>query len=104
MHERVKREIEFLREKYPELQHGEVLDWVQILNVALPMNFYNLERSPIAFLIPAGYPNTGPDNFFVDGSLRLKTGEKPPNFNEGKKSGSGELELDGSWGWFSWHP
>jgi hypothetical protein len=104
MHERVRQEIELLRQKYPQLQYGEKLEWIHILDFLLPTDRYNLERSPVAFLIPAGYPNTGPDNFFADSGLKLKSGANPPNFNLGVASSAGQLALSGNWGWFSWHP
>ena len=33
------------------------------------------------FALPIGYPQTGPDNFFVEVDLRLANGSPPPAFN-----------------------
>jgi hypothetical protein len=104
MHERVKQEIEMLKQSYPLLQHGDQLNWVLIPDFKLPPDRFNKTSTKILFTIPPGYPNTGPDNFFVDGDLRLKDGNKAPAFNEGSQSSSGPALMAGEWGWFSWHP
>lgn len=104
MHERVAREIAMVREKYPELQYGEQLNWVFIPDYPLPPGRYNIDRTRLLFIIPPGYPNTGPDNFFVDADLRLTGGSNPPGFNPGSNSSSGPAPLPGDWAWFSWHP
>ncbi|MBI4167595.1 MAG: hypothetical protein HY515_01420 [Candidatus Aenigmarchaeota archaeon] len=104
MHERVAREIELMREKYPKLEHGEHLNWVLIPDYPLPPNRYNKERTQLLFTIPAGYPNTGPDDFFVDGDLRLSGGAEPPGLRIGSNSSSGPAPIPGNWAWFSWHP
>lgn len=104
MHERVAQEIELVREKYPGLQHGERLDWVLIPDYPLPPNRFTQNRTALLFAIPPGYPNTGPDDFFVDGDLRLKDGGCAPAFSAGPNSSSGPAPVSGNWGWFSWHP
>ena len=98
MHERVRQEIELLRTRHPELSNGEELNWV-MLELLLPKDRFNKPRSKALFIIPPGYPNTGPDNFFVEADLRLKDGSMPPAFNLG-----GSPPVAGSWGYFSWHP
>lgn len=104
MQERVAQEMALLRTKYPGAEHGPELDWVLILDYALPRNRFNKDRTRLLFIIPPGYPNTGPDDFFVDGDLRLKDGNNPPGFNQGSQSSSGPAPVEGNWGWFSWHP
>jgi hypothetical protein len=104
MHERVKQEVAMLRVKFPDLEHGDQYDWVLLPSVLLPVGRYNMVRTKVLFRIPAGYPQTGPDNFFVDPGLRLANGTNPPAFNVGNQSSSGAAPLAGSWGWFSWHP
>ena len=83
---------------------GTRLDWVLIPELVLPVGRFNKATSKLLFRLPVGYPQTGPDNFFVDGHLRLKDGSNPPGFNVGSQSSSGPAPLEGSWGWFSWHP
>lgn len=104
MHQRVREEIELLKRRFPDLQHGDQLDWVLILELVLLAGRFNKERTKLLFRIPVGYPQTGPDNFFVDVDLRLKDGSNPPAFNANKESSSGPAPVPGDWGWFSWHP
>jgi hypothetical protein len=104
MHARVIDEFAMLRAKFPDLEHGIDFDWVFLPAVLLPLGRFNKPHSKILFRIPAGYPQTGPDNFFVDVDLRLSGGGNPPAFNIGIQSSSGAALLPGEWGWFSWHP
>lgn len=104
MHARVREEIELLKWQFPELRHGDQLNWVLIPELVLPAGRFNQVTTKILFSIPAGYPQTGPDNFFVDADLRLHDGTNPPAFNAGSQSSSGPALIEGSWGWFSWHP
>lgn len=104
MNQRLQEEIEQVRAKYQDLKQGEDPDWVLIPNFSLPKDFYNKEETNLLFIIPVGYPGTGPDNFFVDSDLRLKSGGMPSNFNIGTQSSNGTAPVEGSWGWFSWHP
>jgi hypothetical protein len=104
MHERLRVEVEFLRKRYPALEHGEQFNWVLIPVYPLPRGRFNKNETRLLFAIPVGYPNTGPDNFFVDGNLRLKDGGAPPAFNPNSNSSTGIAPVPGDWGWFSWHP
>lgn len=104
MHERVKQEIDLLRAKYPTLQAGENLDWVLIPEYSLPPARFNKDKTKLLFVIPPGYPNTAPDNFFVDVVLRLNDGSQAAGFNQGANSSSGNAPVAEDWGWFSWHP
>jgi hypothetical protein len=70
----------------------------------LPSGRFTIDATPVLFVVPIGYPNTGPDNFFVDANLRLVGGGTPPAFNVGPNSSSGSAPMPGNWGWFSWHP
>ena len=103
MYERVQQEIELLKLKYPELQHGDQLNWVLIPKYPLP-DLYNKSQTQLLWNVPPGYPQTAPDDFFVDGDLRLKNGNPPASFNQGANSSSGPAPIAGNWGWVSWHP
>ncbi len=103
MYERVRQEIELLQPRFSNLQYGEQLNWVHIPEYPLP-DLYNKSRTNLLWIIPPGYPQTAPDDFFVDGDLRLKNGDNPPGFNIGPNSSSGQAPIPGNWGWFSWHP
>ena len=104
MHQRVREEIELLKRQFPDLQHGGQLDWVLIPELVLPAGRFNKERTKLLFKIPVGYPQTGPDNFFVDVDLCMKDGSNPAAFNANRESSSGPAPVSGDWGWFSWHP
>ncbi|MCC7165473.1 MAG: hypothetical protein IT331_23450 [Anaerolineae bacterium] len=104
MYERVRQEIELLKNKYPNLVHGEQLSWVLIPKYKLPAGRFNKGGTKLLFVLPAGYPNTGIDNFFVDVDLRLHDGGNPSGFNIGSNSSSGAAPIAGDWAWFSWHP
>lgn len=104
MEGRVKQEIAMLREQHQSLEHGEKFDWVLIPTFQLPSDRFNASHTKLLFRLPSSYPQSGPDNFFVDATLRLKDGSKAPAFNEGSESSSGPAPIPGCWGWFSWHP
>lgn len=104
MNQRIMEEMVVLKEKYPTLQYCEQYSWVLIPKFLLPLGRYNRSQTDLLFNIPVGYPNTGPDDFFVDGDLRLADSGNPPGFNAGSKSSSGSAQVKGNWGWFSWHP
>src|SRR5262249_25457506 len=65
---------------------------------------FNKAQFRVLYNIPPGYPNTGPDNFFVDADLKLSDGNNPPGLNAGANSSSGPAPIAGDWAWFSWHP
>ena len=98
MRERIIQEITFLREKFPNLQHGENHDWVMIPDFPL-CDGYNRNSTKLLFLIPNTYPHTGPDCFYVEIGLRLVNGNMPSNYNEEMS-----VPVGGNWGYFSWHP
>lgn len=105
MRERIQAEIDLLREKYPSLVHGENLQWVLIPDFLLPKDRYTKERCKVLFTLSTGYPNTAPDNFFVDRDLSFKTmAAAIPAFNPNNQSSSGPAPIEGEWAWFSWHP
>src|SRR5205809_610139 len=104
MHDRIRAEIEMLKEHFADLEHGEQLDWVLIPELTLPPERFNKAETRILFRIPVGYPQTGPNDFFVDSDLRLKDGTNPPAFNLGSQSSAGPAPIPGDWSWFSWHP
>ena len=69
MNARVEAEFELIKRLYPGASFGGT--WVLIPHFSLPKDRYNLATTPILFSIPVAYPNTGPDNFFVDVRLTL---------------------------------
>ncbi len=104
MHSRVLDEIKLLQKHYLDLEWGNQLDWVLIPKLVLIEGRFNKTHTKLLFRSPVGYPQTGPDNFFVDVDLRLREGGVPPAFNSNENSSSGTAPVPGDWGWFSWHP
>ena len=94
--DRRKQEIELLRRRYGELDHGPNLDWVLFKQFPLPTG-WNREYIELLIIIPAGYPTTPPDNFYVREGLRLANGDAPNNYSEGQSI------LGGRWAQFSFH-
>jgi hypothetical protein len=98
MKERIVEEIQLLKAKCPNLQHGENHDWVLIPDFPLPEGWSRRETR-LLFLIPSSYPHAAPDNFYVETGLRLSNGNMPSNYSEGAG-----VPIGGTWGSFSWHP
>jgi hypothetical protein len=98
MKERIAEEINLLKGKYPNLQHGENYDWVLIPDFPLPEGWSRKEIK-LLFLIPSSYPHAAPDNFYVETGLRVNNGSMPSNYSEGTG-----VPIGGAWGCFSWHP
>lgn len=97
MNDRIIKEFDLLRQKYPNLQHGENYDWGLILDYPLPKG-WNREQTKLLFLVPTSYPHTPPDNFYVENGLRLHNGSMPQSYTEGNS-----VPVGGNWGCFSWH-
>lgn len=104
MFQRIIDEVDRLRKKFPDIGVGEQGNWLLVPRFPLPEGRFEQDQTPLLIVIPPGYPNTGPDNFFVRQDLRLIGGSTPPAFNQNSNSSSGPAPVEGSWGWFSWHP
>lgn len=94
--ERRRREVELLRRQYPQIEHGPDIDWILFRAFTLPAG-WNRESTDLLVLIPPGYPETPPDNFYVQNGLRTESGAVPGNFGEHQEV------LDKSWAQFSYH-
>lgn len=90
------QEIELLRKKYGQLEHGENLDWVLFKQFPLPPG-WNKTTTELLVLIPPGYPTTPPDNFYVPVGFRLVSGATQSNYSEGQSPPGPQ------WGQFSFH-
>jgi len=91
-----KQEIEALRLRYGEVEHGENLDWIIFKQFCMPHG-WRQEEIELLIVIPPGYPATPPDNFYVRDGLRLADGAPPSNYSEGQNI------LGGRWAQFSFH-
>lgn len=96
MRERRLKEIELLRKKYGHLKHGENLDWIIFEEFPLPSG-WNRPKIRLLVIIPASYPTTPPDNFYVAVGLCTASGVIPSNYTEGQS------HLGEQWGQFSFH-
>ena len=94
--ERRLREVELLRQRYSRVEHGSDLDWLKFKDFPLPSG-WDRGSTDILVLIPPGYPETPPDNFYVPNGLRLQSNAVPGNFAEGQEV------LGASWAQFSYH-
>jgi E2/UBC family protein E len=94
--DRRKRDIELVRKRYGQIEHGANLDWILIHRFPLPPG-WNRRETELLVLVPPGYPTTPPDNFFVREGLRVADGSTPNNYTEGQSV------LGGKWAQFSFH-
>ena len=92
---RITDEIVLLEKRYNVIEKDESCQWVIIL-YELPAG-WNKAKVPILILIPIGYPNTKPDNFYVPEGFRTATGALPGNYTDG------QLILGKKYGQFSYH-
>lgn len=67
MEGRIQKEFEMLSEKYEVIDKDPSFQWILIKYKLQPG--WNKEDVEILLLIPAGYPSTKPDNFYVPHGL-----------------------------------
>lgn len=79
--ERFILEIEELNLRYRSLDFDDSGNWVYIPQFDLPPG-WNRRTSELLIEIPAAYPATPPDGFFIDRKLRTKDGGKPGHYFE----------------------
>jgi hypothetical protein len=89
-------EITLLKKKYGELEFGEYIDWILFKNIKIPGG-WNMNQIDLLIVVPAGYPVTPPDNFYVPVGFRLSSGNTPANYSEPVQY------LSKNWGQFSYH-
>ena len=96
MLERRLKEIDLLRKKYGELEHGANIEWVIFKSFKLSSG-WNCEVTRLLIIVPPGYPMTPPDNFYVEPRLKLASGSGVANYSEPVS------QLEQTWGQFSYH-
>jgi hypothetical protein len=90
------REIELVEAQFGELEVAPDGSWLIIRRYPLPPG-WSKDATSVLILVPAGYPQTPPDNFYVDIDLRLAGGGRA-------EGGSDGLAHSGrQWQQFSWH-
>ena len=93
---RRQRELELVRERFGELESPDDCSWFVIPKWSLPRGWSKAETA-VLVLVPSGYPETPPDNFYTDSDLTLPGGGEPAN-------AAGRIDHAGrTWRQFSWH-
>lgn len=103
MNERLKAEIECLRQDYPQLEVRELQDGsvqVRIPGVMLP-DWWNPRETKVLLAIGPDYPQNRP-SFFVGPEIRLKSNGQPPA-NSGQSNINGEIWMSVCWQ-AAWNP
>ncbi len=96
MNDRRMQELELITAHYGKVEVGPNLDWVLIKRLPLVPG-WNKGETSVLVLVPAGYPVTPPDNFYVDNDLRLAGGQIPGNTTPN------QAVLGRAWMQFSYH-
>lgn len=99
MEERIKKELELLRKRYPDLEYTEEGKWVRIPAYPLPEG-WNRSSTDVAFQIPVGYPGTPPYGIYTPAGILFR-GHSPHDYREPAPN---KPPFSGSWGIFSWRP
>jgi hypothetical protein len=94
--ERRTREIELVEARYGELEIAPDHSWLIIRGLSLPAGWSKTETD-VLILIPPGYPQAPPDNFYTDIDLRLASGAQAEGGSDGP------VHEGRQWQQFSWH-
>lgn len=86
---------------FTPLSNGGVL--VEIENVDISGQGWNRDKVKLLFVIPAGYPASQPDCFWVEpAGFRMANGGTPQNTNDANPI-PGDVNPGRLTTWFSWH-
>lgn len=96
MRDRLREELALVERQYGALDIAEDLSSFVITGMPLPKG-WSTEETPVLVLIPAGYPTTPPDNFYVRNDLTLAGGGEPGN------APKDQAQRNATWRMFSWH-
>jgi hypothetical protein len=99
MEERIKLELELLRQRFPGLEYKEDGRWVRVPLYPLPEN-WNRASTDVAFQIKVGYPGAPPYGIYALAGLTFN-GSKPNDYTEPAPT---QPPFEGTWGIFSWEP
>jgi hypothetical protein len=104
MRARISRELELLKDTWPDVEHVEVSgeDWFRLPRYPLPSGWLldgqPITTAPILFVATAAYPGSDPYAFWAPKGLTYN-GDEPTNVTEAKNAA-----FDGDWLQFSWQP
>lgn len=99
MEERIRKELELLRARHPDLEYVEEGRWIRIPAYLLSGG-WNRASTDVVFQIPTGYPGTPPYGMYTPAGL-LFNGSRPDSY---KESSPNPPPFSGQWGFFSWAP
>lgn len=100
MKERIKKELELLREYYPDVVYHENGGcWTKVPEYSLPSG-WSVRATDVVFEIKAGYPTAEPYGIYVPSGLQY-SGKNPKNMNASPKPAP---PFEGSWWLLSWQP
>jgi hypothetical protein len=99
MEDRVKIEIDMLRERYPGIEISQDERWVLLPSYPFPVG-WKPSSADVAFQIPVGYPGVPPYGIYVPIGLLFQD-KRPNNYTEPAPS---QPPFTGKWGIFSWQP
>lgn len=94
------RQFEALKELHPAAAHERLSDGsiaVVVPDVTLP-DGWTAKKTTVRFIAPVGFPQSRPDCFWSDPTLRLSTGQVPQNTGANAMPQGPSPLL-----WFSWH-
>jgi hypothetical protein len=97
MQDRIKQELQMLRQYFPLLEHIEVGNWIRVPSYPL-VGGWNRTETDTVFQIPVTYPSTPPYGIYVPAGL-LFNSTRPSNYVE---PAGIQPPWPGSWGFFSW--
>lgn len=100
MLDRIARELELLRRRFPALEYVEIGHWIRIPDYPLPAG-WNRAVTDVSFVIPVGYPGAPPYGIYVPVGL-VYGSSRPNNYTE--PAGGISPPFPGQWGVFSWAP
>ena len=96
MIERKLQEVKLLRNQYGELKYNSTVEWIIFKEFKVPPG-WNRDVTELLVIIPAGYPSTPPDNFFVPLGMKLQNGSMVDRYTEPHP------HLNRQWVQFSYH-
>lgn len=99
MTERLQRDIDLLRGRYPEVEFREEGQWVFLPHYIIPNDLWEQKEYAVSFQLRAGYPDIGPYGINASPPPRGKSGQVPSNYVDNPEPAP---PFPGTWGRLSW--
>ena len=97
MCDRIQKELQLLRQQFPDLEFHQEGGWVLLPRYSTPPGIWELDEVAVCFQFPPGYPGQKPYGFYVSPRVQLKGGGEVKN-----RTDSSETPFAGEWAKFSW--